>query len=269
MKNTKTLISSMVIISLLFLNFNRCTQAPTDVSGEIKELNNGFIEAFNSGDIKTLVGNYTANAKLYPSNSDVVEGPEAIEGFWNAVKGMGIKKAQLETVIAEKNGNIVLEEGRYKLFVDGDQIADQGKYIVTWEKVDGQWKIARDIWNTNNPAPLARATENGTIWIVHNLVKADKTTQFEDFNLNYLKPAAEEFASELKKTVRFLKQTAPNEDGTYSYFFLMDPAIDNADYQMTPILTSKYGKEKADEYMKIFTDCLKKQTLSVAVQTGW
>lgn len=102
-----------------------------------------------------------------------------------------------------------------------------------------------------------------------NFVKADKITQFEDFNLKYLKPAAEEFAPELMKTVRFLKQTAPNEDGTYSYFFLMDPAIDKADYEMAPILTSKYGKEKANEYMKIYADCLKGHTLNVAVQTGW
>ncbi|HCY41223.1 MAG TPA: hypothetical protein DHV48_07705 [Prolixibacteraceae bacterium] len=259
----------MVIISLLFLNFNRCTQAPTDVSSEIKELNNVFMEAFNSGDIKTMAGNYTSNAKLFPANSDAIEGPEAIVGFWTAVKGMGIKRVQLETVIAEKTGNIAIEEGRYKLFVDGDQMADQGKFIVTWEKVNGQWKIARDIWNTNNPAPVARATENGTIYIVHNFVKADKIAQFEDFNLNYLKPAAEEFAPELKKTVRFLKQSEPNEDGTFSYFFLMDPAIDNADYGMAPILTSKYGKEKADEYMKMYSDCLKKHTLNVAVQTGW
>jgi uncharacterized protein (TIGR02246 family) len=127
---------------------------PLDVTSEIAEANKGFMAAFKNGDAYTLAGNYTKNAKLYPSNSDVIEGQKAIEDFWSAViMNAGIKKAFLETVTAESYGNIAIEEGRYRLYAEGDQMVDQGKYIVTWEKEDGKWKLHRDIWNTSIPAP--------------------------------------------------------------------------------------------------------------------
>lgn len=267
MKNRTTLFFSLIIA--LFFTFSRCSVAPSDVTGEIKKINEGFIAAYNAGDTKTLAANYTESAKLFPSNSGVIEGQQAIEGFWEAVMKMGIKKAQLETATAESFGNIAIEEGQYKLFVEGDMMVDQGKYVVTWIKVDGQWKIQRDIWNTNNPAPQARATKDGSVWVIANYVKPDKIAQFEDFNMKFLKPAGDEVAPELTKTVRLLKATKPNQDGTFTYFFLMDPAMNNANYEMGPILTSKYGKEKADEYYKMYSECLKKSEQTIAVQTGW
>lgn len=271
MKNKTTFTNSLAFFFLVCLIFNSCTQGPIDVTSEITEANKGFMEAFNSGDANALAKNYTSNAKLYPSNSDVIEGQEAIEGFWNAVMNMGIKKALLETVTAESFGNIAIEEGRYKLYVEGDQIVDQGKYIVTWKKEDGQWKLQRDIWNTSNPAPQPRASLNDTVWVVWNRIKADKVSQFEDFNFNYLEPAVAEYYPQMRKTVRTLRPVEQNKDGTYTYFYLMDPGISPDGYDMTLPLTAKYGEEKAGEYLKMFRDCLKdgKQEWIVTVQTAW
>ena len=269
MRNKTIFIGSLTIFSILFLTFSQCSQGPKDVAGEITEMNKKFIEAFDKGDAKAVASNYILNAKLYPSNSEVIEGLESIEGFWNGVMKMGIKKAQLETVKAESFGNVAIEEGKYRLFVEGDHLVDQGKYIVTWEKIDGQWKINHDIWNTNNPAPQARATENGTVWIIKNRVKADKVAQYEDFNLKYLKAAAEEQFPQGMQTVRFLKPTEPNKDGTFNYFYVMDPAMKGLNYDMAPILTAKYGKEKADNYLKLYDECLKDFEMNVATQTGW
>jgi uncharacterized protein (TIGR02246 family) len=126
---------------------------PLDVTSDIAQANKEFMAAFSNGDANALAQLYTNNARLYPSNSDVIEGQKAIEEFWHAVMNAGVKKAVLETVTAEIYGNIAIEEGRYRLYVEGDQMVDQGKYIVTWEKEDGKWKLHRDIWNTSNPAP--------------------------------------------------------------------------------------------------------------------
>jgi ketosteroid isomerase-like protein len=239
------------------------------VTNEIKQANESFLAAFNSGDTKALATNYTENAKLYPANSEVLEGTQAIEGFWGAVMKMGIKKAQMETVTAQQIGNIAIEEGRYKLFVEGDIMVDQGKYLVTWEKVNGQWKIARDIWNTNNPAPPVRANQNDSIFVIQYLIKPDKFTQFEDFTHNYLMPASKEFFPELAKTVRFLKPMGPNKDGTFSCFYVMDPMKSSIDYEITRPLEAKYGKEKAMEYYKMFSECVKEYKAIVTIQSGW
>ena len=153
MKNKTTFLKNLAFFFLICFLFNSCTQGPIDVTGEITEANKGFMEAFNNGDANALAMNYTSNAKLYPPNSDIIEGQEAIEEFWNGVMNMGIKKILLETITAESFGNIAIEEGRSTLYVEDDQIAGQGKYIVIWKKEDGQWKLHKDIWNTNNPAP--------------------------------------------------------------------------------------------------------------------
>ena len=183
MKNKTTFFNSLAFIFLACLLFNSCTQGPIDVTSEITEANKGFMEAFNNADANALAQNYTSNAKLYPSNSDVIEGQEAIEGFWNSVMNMGIKKGHLETVTAESYGNFAIEEGRYTLYVEDDQIADQGKYIVTWKKEDGQWKLHKDIWNTNNPAPQPRASLNDTVWVIWNRIKADNCHSLRTFTL--------------------------------------------------------------------------------------
>jgi ketosteroid isomerase-like protein len=249
-----------------------CTSTATkDVASEISLANKGFMEAFDQGNANGVAQNYTSNAKLFPANSDVIEGQSAIETFWGSVIGMGIKKAELETVSAEAVGDMAVEEGRYKLFAEGGQVADQGKYIVTWKKEGGKWKLHRDIWNTNSPALQARASEGDTVYIINNRIKADKVAQFEEFNFKILEPATKEHYPKMRNTVRILKPVEKNSDGTFSYIYLMDAATSPDGYEMELPLKAKYGAEKAAEYIKTFEDCLKngKQESMVLVQTNW
>jgi ketosteroid isomerase-like protein len=64
---------------------------------------------------------------------------------------MGVKRAQLDTREVEGHGDTAIEVGAYTLFGEGDQALDNGKYIVIWKKEDGQWKLHRDIFNSNLP----------------------------------------------------------------------------------------------------------------------
>jgi ketosteroid isomerase-like protein len=66
--------------------------------------------------------------------------------------GMGIKEATLDTVEVEAHGDAAYEVGRYTLKGDGGQLLDQGKYVVIWKRVGGQWRLHRDIWNSSLPA---------------------------------------------------------------------------------------------------------------------
>ncbi|MGQ8337028.1 YybH family protein [Sunxiuqinia sp. A32] len=270
MKQKVSFTKQLFFLFLSLLIVGGCAQKPVDVSAEIQSANDQFVEAYQSGDAQAVADRYTADAKVYPENSDVVQGTEAIAEFWAGAISMGVTEVMLQTVSATRYGNMAVEDGRYMLHLEGGQMVDQGKYVVTWEMVDGQWKISKDIWNSSNPAKVARAAANDTVWVVWNVVKKDKVAQFEDFNFNYLDPAAKEFYPELRSTVRILRPVSPNDDGTSTYVYLMDPAIDR-EYSMKPPLEAKYGSEKADEYLKMFEDCLKggKQQWVVTTQTSW
>jgi len=269
MKDQKLFIKILAVCLLVML-FHSCSQKSKDVSAEIRDANKGFTEAFGKSDAKSLAQKYTSNAKLFPANSDVVEGREAIEGFWNAVMGMGLNKAELETLTAESFGDVAIEEGRYKLYAGGDQPVDEGKYIVTWAKEEGQWKLQRDIWTTNSPAPVQRAALNDTVWVIENYIKPDMVKQFEAFNFNYLEPATAKHYPKMRSTVRTLKPTHQNPDKTFTYYYLMDAATSPDGYDMMLPLTAAYGETKAKEYLKMFEECLKSdQVIKVTTQTSW
>lgn len=271
MKNlTKTTQCIAGILILILLHFG-CSSGPTDVTSQIKDANTELMNAFVKGDTAALNAFYTPDAKIFPANNQILDGSAAISKFWTLTMQMGIKKVLFETSSAQKFGNLAVEEGNYSLFVQGDQMVDQGKYIATWKQEGGKWKIYRDIWNHSSPAAVKRASGNDTVLLVLNYVKPDKVAQFEDFNKNYLSPAGIETNPQVKASVRMQKPLNNNADGTYTYIYFMDPYKGSLNYAIEYTLAAKYGKEKAAEYMKMYLDCLKGGTSEAMflVESDW
>ncbi|PVY42870.1 uncharacterized protein DUF4440 [Pontibacter virosus] len=68
---------------------------------------------------------------------------------------MGLKRLKLNTFDLEQYIEVAIEAGTYKLYAEGDQEVDHGKYLVVWKKDDNRWKLHKDIWNSsisNQPA---------------------------------------------------------------------------------------------------------------------
>lgn len=271
MKNKATLIKGIIGLCTVSLLILSCNQIPSDVKQQIKESNQALMNAVSEADTVLLTGMYTKDAKLFPANGLLVDGQQAISKFWVATFGMGIKKVEFETVSALKYGNIAIEEGNYKLYVDGDFMVDQGKYLVNWKMENGKWKVYRDIWNANEHPPKEKASTNDTVLIVHNFVKPDKTTQFEDFYINRLAVAGAEFSPKVKQTVRVQKPLRPNKDGTFTYTFIMDPYHESFNYDILYTLKAKYPEEEANRIMQTYIDCLKdgKSIAYLSIETGW
>ena len=151
----KNVTVSTVIISLLLLINASCKTVQQDnakTHDAIVAAEKQFMIAFSNSDDTAIAALYTEDAKLLPTNSDFVSGNPAVQAFWKSVFDMGIKKATLETLEVEGMGDTAYEVGKYTLFIEGEQVADSGKYVIIWKMVDGQWKLHRDIWNTSMPA---------------------------------------------------------------------------------------------------------------------
>ena len=269
MKRTLFNASLLAALFIAAILISSCTPSPVDVTTEIEEANQSFMDTRESGDAEAMSMLYTSDAKLLPTNGALIDGREAIKAYWTEGMSQASSELVLEIVSAEGYGNMAIEVGRYKIKVESQEV-DKGKYIVTWKKEDGQWKLHRDIWNSDLPVAQSRASVGQTVWVISNRIKADKVSQFEEFNFSVLAPAAAENSPERKNTVRSLRPVEPNKDGTYTYFYLMDPAISPDGYDMAEALTTKYGKEKSDEYLKMFRECLVgEQEMVVTVQTNW
>jgi len=118
---------------------------------EIAAANDTFMAAFEQQDAAALAALYTKDGQILPPNSDFVTGREAIQGFWQAVMDMGIRRAELEIAEVEGRGKTAVEVSRFTLYAEGDAVADKGKYIVVWKQKKGGWKLHRDIFNSSMP----------------------------------------------------------------------------------------------------------------------
>ncbi|MEE8477258.1 MAG: DUF4440 domain-containing protein [Gemmatimonadales bacterium] len=118
----------------------------------ILETNQRFIASVAAQNATDLVALYTEDAQLFPPNSDVIEGADDITAFWQGAFDSGLGGASLDTIEVDNEGDTAIESGRYRMTTPDGQVADQGKYLVVWKRLDDHWYIHRDIWNTSKPA---------------------------------------------------------------------------------------------------------------------
>ena len=129
------------------------TQATvTDVRDAIAAADDEFMTAFNRGDAAGVAALYTEAAHLMPPNSDFIVGREGIQAFWQGAMDMGIKAAKITISEVEEHGDTAIEVSTYALLGEGEQVLDEGKFIVVWKNEDDKWYLHRDIFNSNLPA---------------------------------------------------------------------------------------------------------------------
>jgi len=58
-------------------------------------------------------------------------------------------KRVAKTIDVWGNGDLLAEEGTASLFDQKGTELDHAKYLVVWKKENGQWKLFRDIWNSD------------------------------------------------------------------------------------------------------------------------
>jgi uncharacterized protein (TIGR02246 family) len=115
---------------------------------EIEAANAKWIEFFNKGDFAGVASLYTGDATVLPPGMAMVKGAAAIEAMWkNTAEQVGDPK--LMTLDVKSLGPSAAREiGTFSLKTKGAAPQEvTGKYVVVWEKVGGDWKLAADIWN--------------------------------------------------------------------------------------------------------------------------
>jgi uncharacterized protein (TIGR02246 family) len=137
------------------------TEAATSVSSTadeeaIRSQVARWLDLIKSKDAAAIAQMYTEDGAFMPPNAAIGKGRTAIEQSWAAM--MGTPGFDLtfapEQIVVSSSGDMALDRGTYRLAVapEGTEQIDTGKYVVVWRKVDGEWKAAADIINSDIPA---------------------------------------------------------------------------------------------------------------------
>ena len=116
--------------------------------------------------------------------------------------------------------------------------------------------LSAQVFGQSKPVAHPVAHSGETVWVCLDPIKKDKRAQYERFLHEIFWPGAAKLSpaeQQVFRQTRILHPTKAETDGTYSYFFVMDPVVKNGDYDIESTLTKMYGKAKATEYFKLYT----------------
>ena len=115
---------------------------------EIEAVNAKWIEFFNKGDFAGVASLYTTDATAFPPGSAMVQGGAAIGAMWKSMAEQA-SDPKLTTLDVKPLGPSAAREiGTFSLKTKGPTPQEvTGKYLVVWEKIGNEWKLAADIWN--------------------------------------------------------------------------------------------------------------------------
>jgi ketosteroid isomerase-like protein len=123
----------------------------TDLQRDFDGIMQNFERLFSQGDMAEVAGFYSDNAMLLPAGSDLIEGREAIESYWQEAVDMGIRCIKIDLMELEQHGDSATEISRYTMFDVNEAVVDHGKGIMIWKHDGNAWKMHRDIWTSNLP----------------------------------------------------------------------------------------------------------------------
>src|SRR6266481_2550120 len=112
----------------------------------IEAVNAKWIDFFNKGDFAGVASLYTEDATAFPPGSGMVQGRAAIEALWKSMAEQ-VSDPKLTPLDVKPLGPSAAREiGAFSLKTKGSTLQDvTGKYLVVWEKIGSEWKLAADI----------------------------------------------------------------------------------------------------------------------------
>jgi len=115
----------------------------------IMELDQEWVERYAARDFDWITNLHTADAVQLPPGSDIIQGNTAIGAAWQGMAEVFSQVSWQATMTqVSQSGDMAYVYGQATATTaDGTDIPM--KFIEVWVKVDGEWKVAADIFNAN------------------------------------------------------------------------------------------------------------------------
>ena len=126
--------------------------------GAIDKVRDSHIAALNAGDASAWAAQFTDDGVQMPPNGPANVGKPMIASWCQAMLGQFRVEFALSVAEVRILGEWAFERGAYTISLSPETgaspVRDSGKYITIYERRPTEtWRMARDIWNSNTPAP--------------------------------------------------------------------------------------------------------------------
>lgn len=130
---------------------------PAAAREAIAAVDQAWENAATAADAAAIAALYTSDAIVLPPGASRVEGTAAIQemfGPWLTDAGISSVSLDSDVITVSSAGDMAHAVGSYAITgmgPDGSEYTENGKYVEVLRNVDGEWKIAVDIWNADGP----------------------------------------------------------------------------------------------------------------------
>src|SRR5262249_25779039 len=126
--------------------------------GAIERIRHAHVAALNRGDAEAWADLFAEDGVQMPPHAHANVGRQTIRAWGQELLQPFHARFALDVSEIRVSGEAAFERGRYTMSLapkaDGAAIDDVGKYITVYQRQpDQSWKVARDIWNSDNPLP--------------------------------------------------------------------------------------------------------------------
>src|SRR5688500_2500614 len=136
--------------------FSPATRPSADADrAAIEELSRRFSAAYVRGDVDAMVAAYTPDAVIFPGNSEMLRGRDAIRGYWTLAPGARITRHVATPTEIRVEGDHAYDYGVYEAAGERNGQAwgpTLGKYVIVWRRGPEGWRMHLDMWNSR-PQP--------------------------------------------------------------------------------------------------------------------
>ncbi len=141
----------------LCLVFAGCCSTPTiDTRAEadhIRRLDSLWQEAMNAKDTEATAAFFAEDGAIMPANSPSIVGRDAIKEWFDLwmTNTDVVSTFSPDTIEVAASGDLAYDRGTYQFSLQTPDglIEDDGKYVIVWKKIDGEWLALLDMSSSN------------------------------------------------------------------------------------------------------------------------
>ena len=144
---------TQLLATFLILLYLPVLRAENDARKMLDTQREALTDAIKRGDAAGVAAIFTTDAKVMVQGLPTVTGRDAIQKFWQAgFRGGFIKKIRFApSDFTGDARDLLVETGTFATLEENGNEKEQSRYLIVWKREEGQWRIHRDVINSEPP----------------------------------------------------------------------------------------------------------------------